>query len=88
MTLGLSPVTVNTKFGKLRTQFTFLEDEGYIDKNPCSKIRKVKEPQKEMKIMSTDDLKKLLAVPDQRTYAGFRDYVIMNVLIDSLLQCS
>ncbi|WP_328804429.1 tyrosine-type recombinase/integrase [Paenibacillus apii] len=83
MTLGLSPVTVNTKFGKLRTLFTFLEDEGYIDKNPCAKIRKVKEPQKEMKIMSTDDLKKLLAVPDQRTYAGFRDYVIMNVLIDS-----
>lgn len=83
MTLGLSPVTVNTKFGKLRTMFTFLEDEGYIPYNPAAKIRKVKEPEAELRIMSADDLKRLLAEPDQRTYVGFRDYVIMNVLIDS-----
>lgn len=83
MTVGLSPVTVNTKFGKLRTMFTFLEDEGVIPYNPCAKIRKVSEPKKEMHIMSVGDLKALLSAPDQRTYAGFRDYVIMNVLIDS-----
>lgn len=83
MTLGLSPVTVNTKFKTLRTMFRFLEDDGYIDRDPTAKIKKVKEPEKEITIMSVDDLKKLLAAPDQRTFAGFRDYVAMNVLIDS-----
>lgn len=83
MTLGLDPVTVNTKLKSLRTMFRFLEDEGYIDRDPTAKIRKVKEPEKEITIMSIEDLKKLLAAPDQRTFAGFRDYVAMNLLIDS-----
>lgn len=84
MTIGLSPVTVNTKFGKLRTMFTFWEDEGLTPNNPCAKIRKVKEPVKEMRVLSSDEFKLLLSQPDQRTYVGFRDYVIMNVLIDTM----
>ncbi|WJH30486.1 tyrosine-type recombinase/integrase [Paenibacillus sp. CC-CFT742] len=83
MTVGLSPVTVNTKFKTLRTMFRFLEDEGLIDRDPTAKIKKVREPEKEIKVLSTVDLKSLLAQPDQRTFAGFRDYVVMNVLIDS-----
>lgn len=83
MTLGLDPVTANTKLKTLRTMFRFLADEGYTDRDPTAKIKKVREPEKEITVMSVDDLKKLLAAPDQRTFAGFRDYVAMNVLIDS-----
>lgn len=82
-TIGLSPVTVNTKLKPIRTMFNFLEDEGLIDRNPCARIRKVKEPEKEITVLSVDDMKRLLAAPNQKTYAGFRDYVIINVLIDS-----
>ncbi|MDP9676396.1 integrase/recombinase XerD [Paenibacillus jamilae] len=86
MTVGLSPVTVNTKLKSLKTMFRFLEDEGYIDRDPSAKVRKVKEPEKKIQIMSVEDIKSLLAQPNQKTYAGFRDYVIMNVLIDSFMR--
>ncbi|RED32405.1 tyrosine-type recombinase/integrase [Paenibacillus sp. VMFN-D1] len=82
-TIGLSPVTVNTKLKPIRTMFNFLEDEGLIGRNPCAKIRKVKEPEREITILGIDEIKRLLAAPNQKTYAGFRDYVIINVLIDS-----
>ncbi|MFD1270621.1 tyrosine-type recombinase/integrase [Paenibacillus motobuensis] len=84
MTIGLDPVTVNTKFKTLKTMFKFLEEEGYIDYDPSVKIQKTAEPQKQIKILEVEDIKRLLAAPDRRTYAGFRDYVIMNLLVDSL----
>ena len=88
MTVGLSPVTVNTKFGKLRTMFNFLEEDGHIPYNPAAKVRKVKEPEKQIRVLTEDELKRLLAAPDQRTYVGFRDFVLMNVLIDSFARIS
>ncbi|MEJ9160939.1 tyrosine-type recombinase/integrase [Paenibacillus graminis] len=88
MTVGLDPVTVNTKIGKLRTMFNFLEADGHILHNPFAKVRKVREPEKEIRIMTEDELKLMLAAPDQRTYVGFRDFVLMNVLLDSFARIS
>lgn len=86
MTVGLSPVTVNTRMKSLRTMFKFLEDDGQIPTDPCAKVRKMKEPEKETEILTVDELQRLLKAPDQRTYAGFRDYVAMNVLIDGFFR--
>jgi len=83
MTTGLSPVTVNTIMKTVRTMFRFLKDEKLIEDDPCEKVKKVDEPEKLIQIMEVDDLKKLLSGPNVRTYAGFRDFVIINVLIDS-----
>lgn len=84
MIVGLSPVTVNTKFGKLRTMFNFLADEDYIPYNPCTKIKKVREPVKEIRILSPVEFRLLLAQANQRTFVGFRDFVIMTLLIDTM----
>ncbi|MCR4352133.1 tyrosine-type recombinase/integrase [Bacillus pumilus] len=35
-------------------------------------------------ILSPDELRRLLSAPDQRTFVGFRDYVIMTFLVDSM----
>lgn len=83
MTKGLDPVTVNTRMKTIRTMFRFLKDEGLINVDPCEKVKKADEPEKLIEIMEIDDLKKLLNAPNVRTYAGFRDFVIINVLIDS-----
>ncbi|QDY84888.1 tyrosine-type recombinase/integrase [Paenibacillus polymyxa] len=82
-TIGLSPVTVNTRIKGLRTMFRFLNEEGHISSNPCLRVGKAKEPVKKIRILTVDELKRLLGVPDRRSYAGFRDYVAINVLIDS-----
>ncbi|WP_110930577.1 tyrosine-type recombinase/integrase [Paenibacillus bouchesdurhonensis] len=82
-TVGLSPVTVNTKIKPLKTMFRYLNEEGHIDHDPCARIKKIHEPEKKIRVLTVGELQKLLAAPDRKTYAGFRDYVAMNVLIDS-----
>lgn len=83
MTVGLSPVSVNTRMKTLRTMFKFLAEEGRIAADPCARVKKASEPEQDIRIMSVEDLLKLMAVPDQRSYAGFRDTVAMNLLLDS-----
>ncbi|WP_418039225.1 tyrosine-type recombinase/integrase [Paenibacillus xylanilyticus] len=82
-TIGLSQVTVNTKIGTLKTMFTFLLREGITTYDPTARISKVTEPQKKTRILTVEEMQKLLAAPNVRTYAGFRDYVAMHILIDS-----
>lgn len=83
-TVGVSAVTANTIVKPIKTMFRFLHSEEIIDNNPCALVRKVKEAKKEIKIMSVDEMRLLISMPDKRTYAGFRDFVIMNVLIDTM----
>lgn len=85
-TVGLSPVTVNTRLKPLRTLFNYLKENGLIETNAFEKVPKVKEPETDIKILSVEQLKKLLNTPDKRSYAGFRDFVIMNLLIDSFMR--
>lgn len=54
--------------------------------NPFDSVKKVEEDDNEIHIMSVDQLRKLLAAPNQRRYSGFRDYVVMNVLLDGFLR--
>lgn len=82
-TKGLSPVTVNTRMKTLRTMFRFLADEELIPADPCARVKKATEPKQEIRVMNEEQIRTLLATPDQRTYAGFRDIVAMNVLLDT-----
>lgn len=82
-TTGLSPVSVNTRLRTLRTFFKFIKDEGYFEYNPMENIKLVEENDNEITVLSVNQLKKLLAAPNQRTYPGFRDAVLMNLLLDS-----
>jgi len=85
-TVGLSPVTVNTRLKGLRTMFNFLYDEDYIQNNPMAKIKPVIEPESEIEVMSGEQLERLLKMPNRKTYVGFRDFVFMNVLIDGFFR--
>lgn len=83
---GLSPSTINTQLKTLRVLYRFFVDEGYIDINPMLSIKDVREPEEHIDILSVDELKKLLAVPNKRKYSDFRDFVLMNVLLDAFLR--
>lgn len=88
MTVGLSPVTINTRMKSLKTMFRYLNEEGHISHDPCSRIKKIPEPTKKIRVLSVGELQKLLAVPNRKTYAGFRDFVALHVLIDSFARIS
>jgi integrase/recombinase XerD len=67
--------------------FRYLKEEsGDITENPFDGVRSVKGPDSDIVIMKEEQLRKLLSVPNRRSYAGVRDYVIMNVLLDGFLR--
>jgi integrase/recombinase XerD len=83
-TKGLSPRSVNDYVKQLRSFFAFLVDEGLAQSDPTAKVKSVSQVEEEIEILEVDELKALLAAPDQRKYADFRDFVIMNLLLDTM----
>lgn len=84
--VGLAPTTVNTRMKTIRTMFNHLHENRIIDRNPVDGVKKVEEDEEEIIILTEDELRRLLSAPNQRRYAGFRDYVLMNVLIDGFMR--
>lgn len=55
----LKVTSVNGIITQIKTFFTWLQDEGYIDRNPSNKLKKSKEPIRLVKSLNTVDLEKL-----------------------------
>lgn len=86
--VGLSPSTINTRLKTLRVMFRFFVDEELIENNVMKQVKDVNEPQEEIAVLTVDELRRLLDAPNKRSYSDFRDYVIMNLLIDTFLRIS
>lgn len=85
-TVGLSPTTVNTRLKTLKVFFRFLKDEELIEHNPTEDVQNVRENETDIRILTPDEIRRLLEVPDRRSYAEFRDFVLMNLLLDSMIR--
>lgn len=84
--IGLSNSTINTRIKSLKTLFNRLESDGKWMDNVLADIKSLPDPQEVIDILTPDELRQLLAIPNQRSYAGFRDYVLMNFLLDSFIR--
>ncbi|MDE4086202.1 tyrosine-type recombinase/integrase [Planococcus maritimus] len=82
--IGLSPYTTNDYLKNLRSFFRFLIEEDKISNNPFEDVKNVKFTDSEIVVLTPEELKRLLDTPDKRSYAGFRDYVLMTFLIDTM----
>src|SRR5699024_11748721 len=76
--------TINTRIKSLKTLFNRLEADGLWEDNVLANIKQLPDPAEMIDVLTPDELRQLLSAPDQRSYAGFRDYVIMNFLLDSM----
>jgi integrase/recombinase XerD len=85
-TKGISNRTAHDYLKQIRTFFKFLVEDEIIRSNPFDKVNNVKYTDKEISILTPEELKALLSAPDKRTYTGFRDFVIMTLLIDSMMR--
>lgn len=83
---GLSPSTINTRIKSLKTLFNRLESDGLWEDNVLSRIKLLPNPDEAIEVLTPNELRELLRIPDQRSYAGFRDYVLMNFLLDSFVR--
>jgi integrase/recombinase XerD len=80
---GLSPFTVNIRLRTLKCYFKFLNDEGYLAINPAVRVKLMKTEEDTIQAFSKPQILDLLNQPNQRTYAGFRDYVLMLLFLDT-----
>lgn len=80
---GLSPVTINIRLRTLKCFLRFLEDEEIIHNKIAEKIKLLKVNNDNEQNLKEVHLKSLLKAIDRKTYTGFRDYVIIMVLLDT-----
>lgn len=84
--IGLLPKSVNTRLKMLKAMFKFLLEDGLIEHDPFYRVKPLADVGRDIKVLTAEELARLLKAPDQRRYRGFRDFVILNVLIDGMLR--
>jgi len=78
---SVKPATFNLRRAYLKSFFSFLVREGVIEKNPID--FKKRRDEGKARAVPLEVLQKLLEVPDKKTFAGLRDYVLMLFILDT-----
>ncbi|WP_419893594.1 tyrosine-type recombinase/integrase [Oceanobacillus kimchii] len=87
-TVGLSPSTINTRMKTLRTIFRCLYEEEITDSNPIQGVKNIPNPLENIDILTSDELTKLLKVPNRKSFAGYRDLTLTHLLLDGMMRIS
>ncbi len=87
-TEGKSAATITRMITSLRKLHQFLRQERYTDADPMQYIETPKKAQKLPKILSIQEVEKLIETPDTTTTLGLRDRAILEVMYASGLRVS
>lgn len=85
---GLKPTTVNVR---IRTNRAFLRhcyQEGWIETPIHEKFKPIKTPEDEIQAFTPAEVKSLLNQIDDSRFVGFRDKVMIYVLLDTMVRIS
>lgn len=80
---GKKKNTINGRIKTLRVFFRLLHKKGYNSHNPALSLETIRGPQSEITPFNSEQIKALLSRPEQTTFAGLRDYMIMQLLLDT-----
>ena len=80
---GVSTVSANSYLRVAKAAYQVLVREGIMEENPFHDVSKIKSKEKPIEILTAVELKELLKTYDKTWYVGFRDYVIVNVMLDT-----
>lgn len=80
---GTSTVTINTKLRAIRALFNFLFKDGYISQNPVDGLELLKNTRNEIQTFSKQQINKLIKALDTTWFTGFRDYVIIMLMLET-----
>lgn len=83
---GLKDISINGQLKVLKLFFNYLCEEGIVTSNPTEKIRSLKTASHIKPIISENDIQRLLAVPDKRTFTGLRNFCMLLVFYDTLIR--
>lgn len=82
----LKPNTINHSVTAIKTLFKFLHEDNYIDNNPAYRLEKIRGPKLHIQPFTQEQVEALLSQPNQRRFAGVRDYTILLLLFDTGLR--
>lgn len=79
----ISLTTINNYIRNLKVFFNFLEAERIIKLNPMEKVRQFKNSRKPKDSITDNEFKRLLSHIDTTKFSEFRDYCIIQVIMDT-----
>ncbi len=83
-----SRATMARKLATLRSFYKFLMRRGHVQANPVAPIRTPKQEKRLPKCLGIDDVRKLLATPDDGTLLGTRDRAMLETLYSTGVRVS
>lgn len=84
----LAAISVQTYVRSLRAFFSWLYKEGYTEENRLADLKPPKAPQKLVKVLTDEEVKKILSCLDPDTATGCRDTAIVITMLDTGLRLS
>jgi integrase/recombinase XerD len=84
----LSPNSVRSYILVCKSFFNWCYQEDLIENNPVERLKSPKVPSKVTATFSDEQIHKMLSVCDPNTETGFRDYVILLLLLDTGVRLS
>jgi site-specific recombinase XerD len=84
----VSPVTTNGRIQVYRVFYNHLLKEGFVKADPMIGIEKVKQPHTVKRVVTPDELSRVLDQIDKRTFLGTRDRAIILLTFDAMLRLS
>jgi site-specific recombinase XerD len=85
---GSKPNTLKTYHRVLDAFFNWLLQEERLQDSPMKRVPKPKLPQEQIKPLTPEELARLLAQPDRKTFIGLRDAAFIALLADTGLRVS
>jgi integrase/recombinase XerC len=83
-----SRATMARKLATLRSFYKFLMRRGHVQANPVAPIRTPKQEKRLPKCLTIDDVRKLLAMPDDGSLLGTRDRAMLETLYSTGVRVS
>lgn len=77
---GLAAATIARKLAAIKAFYRFMTAEGYMDANPAEVVEAGTKGIKLPRVLSEDEVERLLNKPDITTAEGFRDRTMLEVL--------
>jgi site-specific recombinase XerD len=84
----LSASTVHCYVRTIKAFWSWLLREGYVERNIMTAVRPPKVPRKIINTFSPEQIQRILSTPDRSNARGFRQYLIILILLDTGVRLS
>lgn len=85
---SFSPMTLNVRIRTIRAFLRYCYQEGWIEEAIHERFKPIKTQEDTLESFTPEEIKRLLQAVDDDTYRGFRDKVMIYVLLDTMVRCS